>query len=118
MLPTDEVIVVDPSTGGKKGKKLQRFSLIPRDFLWTLAEHYGKGSLKYGDKNWERGYAWSLSVDAYERHFNQWMKAAAKSDHQAKYDEETGTHHLIAAIWHLIALFVFDTRDKGTNDLA
>jgi hypothetical protein len=112
-----EVIVTDPETGGKKGQKLQRFSLIPRDFLWALASHYGVGAKKYEDRNWERGYKWSLSQDAAERHLNQWLEAVRTQQPQMKYDEETGTHHLIAAIWHLIALFVFDKRDLGTNDI-
>jgi hypothetical protein len=105
-----EEISTDPVTGGKKGVKLQRFSLIPTDFLWALATHYGLGAKKYADRNWELGYAWSKSEDATERHYKLWKSGE-------KVDEETGSHHLIAAIWHLVALYVFDTRGLGTDDL-
>ena len=106
----DEIRVTDPSTGGQKGSKLARFSLIPREFLWELACHYGRGARKYADRNWERGYSWYLSQDAMERHFNQWLMGEDN-------DEETGTNHLICAIWHLVALYVFQMRGLGTDDI-
>jgi hypothetical protein len=106
----EEVRAKDPKTGGEKGRKLQRFSLIPREFLWRLAEHYGKGAFKYEDRNWEKGYPWSWSLDALERHLNAWLMGE-------RHDPETGTHHLIAVAWHAIALFVFDTRGLGTDDI-
>lgn len=107
---TDEIRVTDPKTGGQKGQKLQRFSLIPREFLWALAEHYGIGAHKYADRNWERGYAWSLTQDACERHYSAWLLGE-------RADPETGTHHLICAIWHLVALYIFDVRKVGTDDV-
>jgi hypothetical protein len=106
-----EVRVTDPATGGQKGQKPQRFSLIPREFLWALAEHYGIGARKYEDRNWEKGYKWSLTQDALERHYNQFLLGE-------RYDAETGSHHLIAAIWHLVALYIFDIRSLGTNDIS
>lgn len=106
-----EVRVVDPKTGGEKGSKLARFSLIPPEFLWALAEHYGKGAFKYADRNWERGYKWSLSLDALERHLTQWRMGE-------DLDPETGSHHLVAVAWHACALFVFWMRGLGTNDVS
>jgi hypothetical protein len=108
--PPQEVRVTDPLTGGQKGQKLQRFSLIPPEFLWQLAEHYGKGAFKYADRNWEKGYKWSLTVDAMERHWNQFKMGE-------RYDPETKSHHLIAAAWHVVALFIYDVRGLGTNDV-
>lgn len=109
-LSLGEVRVIDPTTGGEKGQKPQRFSLIPVEFLWALAEHYGVGARKYADRNWERGYKWSLSLDASERHKAQFLLGE-------RFDKETGSHHLIAAIWHLVALYIFDMRNLGTNDI-
>ena len=105
-----EIRVVDPKSGGEKGSKLARFSLIPGEFVWALAEHFGKGAHKYADRNWERGYKWSLTVDALERHLNlikmgEW------------FDPETGSSHIIAVAWHACALFVFQRRQIGTNDI-
>ena len=105
-----EVRVIDPKSGGEKGSKLARFSLIPPEFLWALAEHYGKGAHKYSERNWEKGYKWSLTVDAMERHWNQFKLGES-------IDPETGSHHLIAAAWHCIALFIFDLRRIGTDDI-
>jgi hypothetical protein len=109
-IPTGEVRVVDEKTGAEKGMKLARFSLIPPGFVWALAEHYGKGAKKYADRNWEKGYKWSLSVDATQRHFNQWLQGEDN-------DEETGSSHLVAAAWHLCALWFFHKFNKGTNDI-
>jgi hypothetical protein len=105
-----EVIVTDPLTGGQKGSKLARFSLIPVGFIWALAEHYGRGAFKYADRNWERGYKWSLSLDAHSRHLSQWLLGEDN-------DPETGSSHLVAAVWHLIALWFFHKFGKGTDDI-
>jgi hypothetical protein len=105
-----EVRVVDPLTGGEKGSKIERFDLIPVEMETALARHYGVGATKYEDRNWERGYKWSLSYAALRRHLAAW--AGGES-----YDTETGTHHLVAVIWHATALFVFELRGLGTDDL-
>lgn len=107
---SNERRITDPITGGQKGAKPQRFSLIPAEFLWALASHYGIGSGKYADRNWEQGYDWYLSQDAHDRHFNQWLRGEDN-------DPETGTNHLIAAAWHLIALYIFQLRGLGTDTI-
>lgn len=95
-----EVRVVDPKTGGEKGSKLARFDLIPAGPLWELAEHNGKGARKYADRNWERGYKWSLSYAALQRHLNQFWGGE-------DIDQETGSKHLVSAAWHCLALAEF-----------
>lgn len=109
-LSQGEVRVTDPETGGQKGSKLATFSLIPSDLLYALAEHYGKGMNKYSARNWEKGYKWSLSLDAAQRHLHTWI--LGEDD-----DPETGSSHLVASIWHLIALWWFHRHRKGTDDL-
>jgi hypothetical protein len=106
----EETRITDATTGGQKGQKLARFSLIPRDFLWALAEHYGRGAQKYEDRNWERGYKWSLSVDALDRHLNAWLMGEDN-------DPETGSSHLVSVAWHAIALWWWHKRGLGTNDV-
>jgi len=105
-----EIRITDPTTGGQKGSKLAKFSLIPREFLWALAEHYGRGAGKYDVRNWEKGYAWSLSQDALERHLNQWLLGEDT-------DAESGSHHLIAVAWHAAALYTFQQRKLGIDDI-
>jgi hypothetical protein len=116
-----EVRIVDPATGGEKGAKVQRFSLIPSDFLWALATHYGVGARKYADDNWKRGYSWRLSLDAHNRHLSQWLGGfigpeGAWRDPEDN-DPETGSSHLVAAAWHLVALWWFHRYGRGTDDI-
>jgi hypothetical protein len=111
--PADTTFVVDEETGGVKGQKLARFSYIPQDVLWELAEHYAKGLAKYPDSedgkaNWQRGYSWRLSVDALFRHLSLWLQGEDA-------DPESGSSHLIAAIWHLFALRWFQLHGKGKD---
>ena len=113
------------STGGRKGRKIERVGLIPPKALLELARHYGVGAEKYterdesgkithsGDNNWRLGYDWSLSIDSLQRHTLQFI---AGED----YDPETGSKHMIAAAWHCLALATFmdehpefDDRWKG-----
>lgn len=109
-----EKLTVDPKTGAQKGTKQAQFHLIPSEFLWQLAEHYGGNTPEFGGKyparNWERGYAWGLSEDATKRHFELWKGGE-------RYDTDTKRHHLICAIWHLIALFIYDLRKIGTDNI-
>jgi hypothetical protein len=107
---------VTSATGGEKGSKPARFDMIPPDVLWELAEHYGKGEAKYpsdpttGEANWQKGYAWHLSVAALERHLTAWLNGEDT-------DLETGSSHLIAVVWHAIALRWFQLHGRGTDDL-
>jgi hypothetical protein len=109
----DETRIVDAS-GGAKGSKLARFDMIPPDVLWELAEHYGKGEAKYpsdpetGQPNWQRGYSYRLSVAALMRHLTSWLMGE-------DVDPETGSSHLIAVIWHAMALRYFQLHDKGKD---
>jgi hypothetical protein len=106
---TGEVRVVDPETGGAKGQKPARFDLLPPDVLFALAEHYGKGAEKYDDHNWRKGYAWSLSFAALNRHL--WAFWGGEL-----IDPETGSPHLAAVLFHAAALLHYSQNGKGTDD--
>ena len=112
----EEIRVTDPTTGGQKGTKLARYDMIPARVLFELAEHYGKGEAKYasdesGKANWRRGYRWSLSYAALQRHLQQWLMGE-------DIDAETGSNHLVAVIWHAMALRHFQQNNVGTDDRA
>lgn len=92
---------VTSDTGGQKGSKEARFDLIPVVPLWEVAEVYGKGAEKYEDRNWERGYDWSLSFAALMRHAQRFW---AGED----YDDETGKHHMASVVFHAMALMEFE----------
>lgn len=95
-----ETRVVDADTGGAKGSKLARFDLIPASALWAVAEHFGRGAEKYEARNWERGYAWSLSYAALCRHLFAWWSGEDN-------DPELGSCHLDAVAFHALALRTF-----------
>jgi hypothetical protein len=114
MADQSEVTIVDPNTGGMKGSKLARYDMIPAQVLWELAEHYGKGEAKYpsdetGQANWRRGYRWSLSYAALQRHMQQWLMGQ-------DLDDETGSSHLVAVIWHAMALRHYQLNGLGIDD--
>lgn len=95
-----EVRVTDPKTGGQKGQKLARFDLLPVGPLTQIAEVYGKGAQKYAERNWERGYDWSLSYAALQRHLTAFWGGE-------DFDPELGTNHLANAAFHVLALLEF-----------
>lgn len=101
---TEEVRSVS-STGGEKGVKPQRHSLIPRQALDRIAEVYDFGSRKYAAHNWRRGYEWSKSYDALQRHLTAWWD-------REENDPESGLSHLGHAGFHIFALIVFSGHKK------
>lgn len=97
-------------TGGKKGKKPEQIHWIDPKALLEVARQAGYGAEKYGEgDNYRKGYAWSLSYDAAQRHL---MKFWDGED----IDPETGTYHLAAASWHCLALLSHLIREAGTDD--
>lgn len=104
-----EVRVVDPTTGGQKGAKLERYDLIPAGPLKLLAEHYGRGAKKYEERNWEKGYKWSLSFAAMMRHAWAFWRGE-------DIDAETGSPHLVAVAWHAFCLLEFAQRHPKMDD--
>lgn len=96
----DEEVRITSSTGGEKGTKAARFDLIPYEAIWQLAELYGRGALKYADRNWELGYDWSLSFAAAQRHLWKFWNGEDN-------DPETGVPHPVAAMFHCAALTTY-----------
>lgn len=101
------------STGGEKGVKPERHDLVPTEALAEVARVYGHGAAKYAAHNWRRGYEWSKSYAAAQRHLQAFWSGEDR-------DPELGTLHLGNAIFHLMALIVFiedhpefDDRYKG-----
>lgn len=88
------------STGGQKGVKPQRYSLIPVPALDIMAKLYGFGAEKYAAHNWRKGYEWSKSFDSLFRH----ATAALNGE---DIDPETGLPHLAGAAFHCFTLMVF-----------
>ena len=97
------------STGGEKGVKLARYDLIPAGPLQELAELYGIGAQKYEDRNWERGYDWSKSFAAMQRHAWAFWNGE-------ELDPELGTPHLASVAWHAFTLLQFCAANREFDD--
>lgn len=106
---SSEVRITNETTGGEKGQKLDRFDLIPAGPMRQVARHYGVGAQKYEDRNWERGYDWSLSIGALERHLNAFKRGE-------DIDEETESPHLAAVVFHALALLEFAETHPELDD--
>ena len=107
--PTKEKRIVNEKTGGEKCRKPARFELLPHAELWEVAELYGKGAEKYDDHNWTKGYDWSLSYGAMQRHANLFW--------QGEYmDEENQAPHLASVVFHAFALMYFFKHHKELDD--
>lgn len=100
---------VTSETGGQKGKKLAQLHAIDPTSLYMLAEVAGFGSDKYEDYNYTKGYDWSLSYSALQRHLMAFWSGE-------NYDDESGMPHLAHAAWHCMALLTFLNWRVGTDD--
>lgn len=109
--PTTHEERVTSETGGQKGRKPERFGLLPIEPLREVARVYGHGAEKYDPDNWRRGYDWSLSYDAAMRHMTAFWNGE-------EIDEEMGVSHLACAVFHMLALmeFVFNEHLYGRFD--
>ena len=105
---TNEIRSVS-STGGEKGTKDERFSLLPTQALAKVARHYGIGARKYAAHNWRRGYEWSKSYDALQRHANAFWSGE-------DIDEETDSPHMAAVAFHALTLLTFMDEQRGFDD--
>lgn len=97
------------STGGKKEVKREAFALIPVEALEALARVYGVGSEKYEEHNWRRGYNWSLSYSALQRHLNAFWRGE-------EIDSELQLPHIMQAAWHCFTLYIFSLEQRDFDD--
>lgn len=104
-----EIRVTDPTTGGEKGQKIAQLGAIDPGALMELAKVAGFGASKYARYNFLKGYDWSLSYDALQRHLHQFWSGE-------DVDAESGFSHLGHAAWHCLALLAFMQRNAGTDD--
>ena len=103
--------IVNTQTGGEKGRKPARFDLLPAKPLWEIAEVFGYGASKYEDRNWERGYDWSLSFGAMMRH--AWAFWGGED-----VDPESGKPHMAHVGFHCLALLEFMEKHREMDDRA
>lgn len=112
-------------TGGQKGVKPEKMSLVPVGPLMHLARHSAKGAAKYAPHQWRKGIAWSDLYDAAQRHFTTWWDGVDLDTCPSTGEgcafvtiegepfegvpgvscyNHTGSHHLDAVMWMAFAL--------------
>jgi hypothetical protein len=96
-------------SNGHKGIKLARLDLVPVKPLWLLAELYGRGALKYTERNWERGIKFSALYGAMLRHALTFWSGES-------YDPEDGQHHLASVAWMAFALMELEETHSELDD--
>ncbi|MCO4257399.1 dATP/dGTP diphosphohydrolase domain-containing protein [Pseudarthrobacter cellobiosi] len=107
-LSTSEVRTTS-ATGGEKGTKPERYDLIPVGALAQVAALYGRGAAKYAAHNWRRGYEWSKSYAALQRHATQFWNGEDN-------DAEMDLPHMASVAFHALALLTFMEEQRGFDD--
>ncbi len=136
-----ETRVVDSKTGGEKGTKDAVIGDACPKSLLEVAKVYGFGRKKYARLNYLKGYGWSASYDALQRHLllfwagyeydgeekveplvaqgatpeDAWATVLAETDADGNL-LNSGLHHLAHAAWHCLGLLAFVIRKLGTDD--
>lgn len=75
-----------------------RFDLLPAKAIRRIARHFEAGSLKYGDRNWEKGQPISRFMDSALRHLFNHLDGQRDED------------HLAAAGWNILAAMETEER--------
>ena len=101
-------VLVDEETGGRKEQSDIRLDLIPAEALWEVGRVYGLGARKYEDNNWRRGYRWSNSYAALQRHAARFWAGEDR--------DEGGFDHMAAVAWHALTLLTFMREHPELDD--
>lgn len=97
------------TTGGEKGTKPERYDLIPVGALAKVAALYGRGAAKYAAHNWRKGYEWSKSYAALQRHATQFWNGEDN-------DAEMDLPHMASVAFHALALLTFMEEQREFDD--
>lgn len=107
--PTSTEVRTTSATGGEKGTKPERFDLIPVAALSKVAQLYGRGAEKYSEHNWRKGYEWSKSYAALQRHSNAFWNGE-------DLDPEMQLPHMASVVFHALTLLTFMDEQKQFDD--
>lgn len=97
------------SEGRKDDQGKLPWHLLPGDALEAIVRVLQFGAEKYGERNWEKGMAWSRVYSALCRHMWAWWRGEES-------DRETGLPHLAHAGCCVLFLLAFALRGDGDDD--
>lgn len=106
------------SGGIKHDGAKDRFALVPWDALREVARVFTVGATKpqkdgsppYGERNWEKGLAYSRVFSSTMRHLTDWFQGRMTYD-----PDGTGLRNIAQAAWGCLVLCAFELR--GRDDL-
>lgn len=104
-----EPVEIHPSGAKREVFDEVRYDLISPIAMRRIAETYAEGSIKYGDRNWEKGLPFSNILNHVLAHIYEYMDGASLDD-----DAEDNLAH---AAWGLIALMHYEREHPECNDL-
>ena len=96
--------------GAKHDEGKLRYDLIPPDAERQKVRVLTFGAKKYGDRNWEKGIAYSRIYAALQRHLAAWRMGET-------FDPETKIHHLAHTACCIDFLLTYELRSIGKDDL-
>jgi hypothetical protein len=85
------------------------FHLIPPEAIIGEAMVLRFGARKYGERNWEKGMAWSRPFRAARGHLLRWWCGI-------KFDKESKLNHLFHVRTNIDILIAHELRQIGTDD--
>lgn len=97
---------VSTKQGRKDDQGKTKYHLIPNWCLKTLAEHYTRGAVKYGDNNWRSGISFSRCYDAIQRHLSQWKSGKDKDT------DDNDSYNLMAVVFWCFAIMFFTHHER------
>ncbi len=95
--------------GLKKDEGKLRYDLVPPYPLEELVKIYTVGSIKYGDRNWEKGIKFSRIFAAVMRHL--WKFWSGEDN-----DQEDNLPHLSHAAWGCLTLLHYNVYNRKMDD--
>ena len=93
-------------TGTKFDEGKLRMDLITPEMEEVLADILTYGTIKYEDRNWEKGIKYHRVYGALRRHLLAWLKGE-------EIDKESGRSHLDHALCNLAFLVTYERRGMG-----
>ena len=86
--------------GRESGNLKLRYDLLPVKAIREVVKVLTFGANKYGDRNWEKGLAWSRPYAALHRHMSSFWEGE-------DLDSESGIPHIAHAICSLLFLMEY-----------
>lgn len=101
---------IERHQGTKHDQGKLPWHLLPYDVIEEVVAVLQHGAVKYGERNWEKGFDWSRLFSASQRHLKSFWQDKENDD------LETGLSHLAHALCMIMFLLAHKRRGLGKDD--